>query len=108
MPHIKILNNNDIKAFNSPPEFNGEERKRFFYLPKWAGEFVESFRSSTNKIGFVLQLGYFKAVNRFFVARKYHQNDIEFVANCHGLGLNEFDFENYKERTFIRHYELIL
>jgi len=108
MPHIKILNNNDIKAFNSPPEFNGEERKRFFYLPKWAGEFVESFRTRTNKIGFVLQLGYFKAVNRFFVARKYHQNDIEFVANRHGFGLNEFDFENYKERTFIRHHELIL
>lgn len=36
--HIKILNNKDIKAFDSPPEFNGEERKRFFYLPKWTSE----------------------------------------------------------------------
>jgi TnpA family transposase/ElaB/YqjD/DUF883 family membrane-anchored ribosome-binding protein len=108
MPHIKILNKNDINAFNSPPGFTGEERERFFYLPKWASELVESFRTPTNKIGFVLQLGYFKAVNRFFVARKYHHNDIEFVANRHGFGLNEFDFENYKERTFIRHHELIL
>ena len=78
MPHIKILNKNDINAFNSPPEFTGEERERFFYLPKWASELVESFRTSTNKIGFVLQLGYFKAVNSFFVAQKFRAVRIDF------------------------------
>ncbi len=108
MPLIKILNKGDIKSFDSPPLFNGEERKQFFYLPKWASELVESFRTPTNKIGFILQLGYFKAANRFFVARKYHQNDIEFIANRYGFELSGFDFENYKERTFIRHHELIL
>ena len=79
--HIKILNNKDIKTFDSPPVFNSEERKRFFYLPKWASDLVESFRTPSNKIGFVLQFGYFKATSRFFVARKYHQNDIKFIAS---------------------------
>jgi hypothetical protein len=108
MPHIKILNKNDIKAFDSPPVFNSEDRKKLFYLPKWGRALVESFRTPTNKIGFILQFGYFKAVDRFFTARKFHQNDIEYIAKRLGLGLNELDFENYKERSFIRHQELIL
>ena len=75
MSRLKIINSNDIKAFDSPPVFNGEERKRFFCLPQWASELVERFRTPTNKIGFILQFGYFKATNRFFVARKYHQQE---------------------------------
>ena len=43
--YIKILNNNDIKTFENPPQFNGEERKQFFYLPTWAKDLVESFRT---------------------------------------------------------------
>ena len=27
---VKILSNKDIKAFDFPPEFHGEERKHFF------------------------------------------------------------------------------
>jgi hypothetical protein len=48
--YIKILNNNDIKIFENPPQFKGEERKRFFYLPNWAEDLVKSFRTPTNLI----------------------------------------------------------
>lgn len=106
--HLKILNKSDIKAFDAPPEFNGEERKRFFYLPKWASELVESFRTPTNKIGFTLQLGYFKATNSFFVARKYHQNDIEFIARKLKLDAKPVEFDKYTDATFIRHKKIIL
>ncbi|MCD6388670.1 MAG: DUF4158 domain-containing protein [Desulfobulbaceae bacterium] len=78
--HLKILNKNDIKGFDSPPVFNGEERKRFFYLPKWASELIETFRTPTNKIGFAIQLGYFKVTTSFFAARNFHQDDVNFVA----------------------------
>jgi TnpA family transposase len=108
MPLIKILNNNDIKAFDSPPVFTAEERKQFFYLSQWASELVESFRTPTNKIGFILQLGYFKAANRFFVARKYHQNDIEFIARKLELEGELVDFGKYTDATFIRHKKIIL
>ena len=40
--HIKILNNKDIETFNSPPEFNGEERKRFLSALKKKGEHHET------------------------------------------------------------------
>ena len=43
--HLKILNQNDIKEFDFPPQFSGEEKKRFFYLPNWAEELVNSFKT---------------------------------------------------------------
>jgi hypothetical protein len=52
--YIKILNNNDIKTFENPPQFNGDERKRFFYLTNWADDLVKSFRTPTNQVGFIL------------------------------------------------------
>lgn len=106
--YIKILNNNDIASFENPPLFSGEERKSFFYLPKWAEKLVESFRTPTNQVGFVLQFGYFKATGRFFVARKFHQNDIELIATRFGFQVDELDFSGYKERSLIRHQEIIL
>ncbi|NDY71056.1 Tn3 family transposase [Desulfobacter hydrogenophilus] len=106
--HLKILNQNDIKEFDFPPQFSGEERKRFFYLPNWAEELVNSFKTPTNQVGFALQFGYFKASNKFFVARKFHQKDIEFIAKCLGCQLNELDFDSYTTRSFLRHQELIL
>lgn len=106
--YIKILNNNDVSSFENPPQFSGEERKRFFYLPKWAEGLVESFRSPTNQVGFVLQLGYFKACNKFFVTRKFHQNDIEFIANRLDIQLDELDLGSYTTGSFLRHQELIL
>ena len=108
MPRIKIFNNNDIKAFENPPEFNGEERKRFFYFPKWAEKLILSFRTPTNQVGFILQFGYFKATGRFFVTRKFHQNDIEFIANRLEIQLDELDLGNYTTGSFLRHQEIIL
>ena len=106
--YIKILNNNDIKTFENPPQFNGEERKRFFYLPTWAKDLVESFRTPTNQVGFILQFGYFKASNKFFLARKIHQKDIEFIANRLDYQLDKLELENYTTGSFLRHQELIL
>ena len=77
--HLKILSPKEIKTFDSPPEFSGEERKRFFYLPQWAEEIVSSLRTPTNKVGFVTQLGYFTAVNKFFVSHSFLQRDIESI-----------------------------
>ncbi len=108
MPRITILNNDDIRAFEDPPQFNEEERKLFFHLPNWAEGLVVSFRTPTNQVGFILQLGYFKASNKFFVARKFYQKDIQFIANRLNYTLDELDFDSYTTRSFLRHQELIL
>jgi TnpA family transposase len=108
MPYIRILNNNDIREFENPPRFDGEERKRFFYLPNWARDLVRSFGTSTNQVGFVLQLAYFKAVGRFFAARKFHQNDMEFIALRLNIRSDTIDLSQYTRTTFERHQDLIL
>ncbi|MCP3925214.1 MAG: Tn3 family transposase [Desulfobacterales bacterium] len=106
--YIKILNSNDSKVFENPPQFSGEERKNFFYLPNWATGLVENFRTPTNQVGFILQFGYFKATGRFFIARKFHQNDIEFIANRLDIQFDKLDLGNYTTRSFLRHQEIIL
>ena len=106
--YIKILNNNDTKVFASPPQFNGVERKQFFSLPNWVSHLVLSFRTPTNQIGFVLQLGYFKAVGRFFAAWKFHQKDIDFIVRRLDFQSNTIDFSKYTRTTFERHQQLIL
>jgi len=108
MPRIKILNSNDSKVFENPPLFSGEERKRFFYLPNWASDLVENFKTPTNQAGFILQFGYFKATGRFFAAREFHQIDIEFVARRRDIQQDVIDLSRYTQTTFERHQELIL
>lgn len=105
---IKILSPSDIKTFEFPPELNGEERKIFFSLPVWANEILENIRTPINKIGFVLQLGYFKAVNKFFNTKKFHKQDIEFILRKFQFHFEEINLEKYIKTTFERHQEIIL
>jgi len=104
---IKILNNKDSKEFDTPPEFNEEEKKRFFSLPRNQVELMNRFKTPMNKVGFVLQFGYFKAVNKFFVAHKFYKTDIIFVAKRLGLE-SDIDFDKYTKATFTRHQKHIL
>lgn len=106
--HIKILSQQDVSYFEFPPQFNGDERKKFFVLSEWIKILINKFKTPTNKIGFILQFGYFKAVNRFFTAKKYNQKDIEYIANKLNINFKEVDFTNYVRTTFERHQELIL
>lgn len=106
--HIKILNQYEIKAFDFPPEFDGNGRKQFFSLSQCVSQTIEDFGTPVNKIGFVLQLGYFKATHKFFTPRKFHKNDIEFVARRLKISAENIDFDDYKERSRLRHKEIIL
>ena len=60
-----------------------------------------------NKVGFVLQLGYFKAVNRFFTSDKFHIRDINYVASKVGVALYQINFSVYFKTTNGRHQDII-
>ena len=108
MPKMRIFNRLDELKFDSPPKFNSAERKKFFALSMALEELLESPRTTpTNKVCFVVSLGYFKARKRFF-ARQFLQTDIEFVANQLNLPLSEIDLESYSKVTYLRHQQLIL
>ena len=75
--NIKILSPAESKSFDLPPAMNAMDRKQFFRTNKTATDIVDSFRSVTNKVCFILQLGYFKATNKFFKAQDFHQSEID-------------------------------
>lgn len=105
---IKIFNSTEAKIYDSPPVFDSEERKRFFDLPKWACEVVEDLRTPTTKVGFILQLGYFQAVNRFFDADKFYPRDADFIAKRTGVHFEPVDWSEYSYSSYERHQEIIL
>jgi len=105
---IKIMPAQNINLFDNPPEFKGEQRKQMFSMPNWVHEELKTFASPLNKVGFVLQLGYFKAVNKFYTSKKYHPKDVEYVARSLKINLKEIRITDYKDRTFLRHQETIL
>lgn len=79
---ITVLSQADMRAFEAPPIFSEEERSSFFELPQWADNIINTLRTPTNKAGFVLQLGYFRATNKFFNPKDFHISDIAFVARA--------------------------
>ena len=107
MAKMKIFNTSEQNAFESPPTFNSVERKRFFTLPLMFHESMDSLKTPTNKVCFLLAAGYFKARHRFF-ARQFHQTDIEFVARQIGVHIDEVQLKTYSRVTYLRHQSLIL
>ncbi|MGA9391860.1 MAG: Tn3 family transposase [Candidatus Sulfotelmatobacter sp.] len=104
---MKIFNTLEEEAFETPPEFNSEERKRFFSLPLLLKDSLANLRTPTNKVCFLVAAGYFKARRRFF-ARQFRPTDIEYVARQIGVNPAEVRVEAYSKETYARHQRVIL
>lgn len=106
MTILNILSKDEIKLFDQPPQFTAEERNHFFTLPAWAEKEIVVFKT-INKVGFILQLGYFLATKKFYEKSLFHTTDIFFVSKR--AGLNEaVDMNEYAQTTLLRHRKLIL
>ena len=79
MSTVQILTPTEIRNYESPPRFDSFNRKRFFTLPIDLMKEVQTLRTSSGKIAFVLQTGYFRAAKRFF-GSSFYESDIAFVA----------------------------
>jgi hypothetical protein len=107
MARMKIFNALEEVAFESPPLFNSEERKRFFYLSSVLNNTMADLRTPTNKVCFLVVAGYFKARRKFF-ARQFQQTDIEYVARQIGVNIGNVHINAYNKETYARHQGLIL
>jgi TnpA family transposase len=107
MARMKIFNTLEEEAFESPPEFNSGERKRFFSLSLLLKESQANLRTPTNKVCFLVAAGYFKARRKFF-ARQFRSTDIEYVARQIGVNLVEVHVDAYSKGTYARHQRVIL
>lgn len=75
MPIIKILEESQKREFDKPPKLTYAQRKFIFSLPQWAEIEYKAILNTVNKVGFVLQLGYFKASGRFFKIETFYKED---------------------------------
>ena len=66
MSIIKVLDPTQSREFDKPPKFSYPQRKIMFSLPHWAELELREMQTDLTRLGFILQLGYFKASGRFF------------------------------------------
>ncbi|MFH0754947.1 MAG: Tn3 family transposase, partial [Candidatus Omnitrophota bacterium] len=84
------------------------ERKQFFRLSSAGFDIVGSLRTPTNKVGFVLLYGYFKATNKFFRAKDFLKSEIDFLCENFHVPSGSIDFSEYEATTLDRHQKIIL
>ncbi len=63
---LKILEDEEIEELYGRPQFNHEERTHFFSLSAEERALADSHYNLTNRVLFILQVGYFKARALFF------------------------------------------
>ena len=71
-------------------------------------EYLKNLQTPSNKVGFLLQVGYFRIVSRFFVSSRFHQTDVDFIADRISVDVNAVDMKEYEGTTIGRHRKDIL
>jgi len=108
MPRITILNDDEKNAYDNPPVLTVEEKPVCFFLTEVLEKKIKSLHTSTNKVCFLLQHGYFTISKRFFLVDGFRDNDIAYVANLLDVPLGEIDLSKYKSNMSNLHKESIL
>jgi len=107
MPRQRILTQAEQQAFDAPPVLSVVQRKKCFVVPYALRELLASLRTPTNQLCFLLQLGYFRATQRFF-SNQFHPYDVAYIAHRLDVPLNIVDVSSYDEATSRRHRQIIL
>jgi hypothetical protein len=106
MPRISLFKKVEITAFDSPPVLTEEEKKAIFTISETETRKLH-FRKKMSKVGFILQLGYFKAHKKFFTLEQYLTADVEYVCKLVGTRRTlDLSSENYT--SYLKHRSIIL
>ena len=66
-----------------------------------------SITTLTNRIGFILLLGYFRFSGRFYKKEMFAKLDIEFVCQQNNLSASKVQINKYNQRTYNYHKQII-
>lgn len=111
MAQKQYLSYEDRMRFDTPPILSSSQKYIFCQLPSWAESYYRTILVSTSRVGFLVQLGYFRTVCRFFDPSRFHQNDIAFVVQMFkNIDPNEIgDLQTYVQgKTYYNHRLAIL
>lgn len=108
MPRKEYLSSDERLRFDSPPQL--QDVNILIQIPHWAETYLYTLGSASNKVGFVLQLGYFRVTSRFFIPHRFNEWDITLIVERFNIDPNEeINLYNYAQsRTMYRHQEEIL
>mgnify|MGYP001287365104 CR=1 FL=1 len=108
MPKLSILTTEEQREFDSPPKFHKVDRPRYFSIsPEIRQLGFNKLRTPVNRVGFILQLGYFRASGKFFIAEQYRKRDIQHV--CKMLEIDDpISMDEYSETSRKNHRDSIL
>jgi hypothetical protein len=76
MARMRILNAQEEDAFESPPVFTVIEQSRFFDFLAATDDLTMNLRTPTNKVCFLVMLGYFKATGKLGVSAQTRKKSI--------------------------------
>ena len=108
MPLLAILSEEEQLEFDHPPLLTPDVQAHCFVLTPEVDAKIKRLRTPTNKVGFLLQYGYFKICKRFFMTSRFRHEDIEYVAKILGLPPKSVDFSCYNRKTRSEHQSNIL
>ena len=91
MTKLAIFTLKEQQAFDAPPKFHKIDRPRYFSISREIKRSsFNKLRTDINRVGFILQLGYFRASGKFFVAEDFRKRDIQYI--CKMLEINKLIF----------------
>src|SRR3990167_3678096 len=108
MPRLSILTDKEQLEFDYPPTLNFESRAICFAIDDTLDTQIKKLRGETNKVGFLLQYAYFKASRRFFLIKRFREEDIEYACKLLDIRIRKVKLKKYKDRTPDIHREKIL
>lgn len=108
MTKLVILSNNERALFDSPAKFNFDQRAIYFALDQKILDILQSIRTSTNKVGFMLQYGHFKSNGKFYTNEQFSTQDINYVIRQLNMDYRDVNIENYSTNMQAKHRIKIL
>ena len=110
MPILKLLTPNEQKKFDSSPQLSLQQKQKFFALNDDVEDWLYVIRKSVNKVGFLIQLGYFRASGKFFPYEQFRKEDIAYVCALLSISSDDLDLSvaSYLPRDKAAHRKTIL
>lgn len=105
---IEVLPNYEAKRFDKPPVLTHDERKSCFQVDLSISSMMDKTKQDINKVGLLLQYGYFKVTGKFFTAKTFKSSDIKAAAKIMDIPPPKDFTHQYTDRTRQKHRSLIL
>jgi Domain of unknown function (DUF4158) len=105
---LRILGAEELDALYGRPRFTPEERQEYFTLSPPEKTALEQFHSLTSRLYYLLQLGYFKARQLFFVFSLHEvEEDVRYLQD-HYFSTTPFHAEEISKVTRLKQQRVIL